>query len=404
VSPFPGPARETGTPSPSRIGLTWPLGSISGWGVFGTNLALALLARGGPAPCLLTVPRELHVDPVAAHRLAPYAIAADGVQRRLQSEGGRLQAAFPVLYAAGNDLDAFAAERYRGTPDIAVVFLEDTRLTGEGRRRAGRYARILAGSTWCRAVLEAAGVERVGTALQGIDPGLFHPAPRSGVWADRFVVFSGGKLEFRKGQDLVLGAFRAFHARHPDALLVTAWHNPWPKTAASIAGSRHVGAAPAVAGDGRLDIAAWLRSEGLPETAAIDLGMFPNNDHPAVLREADVAVFPNRCEGGTNLVAMEAMAVGLPVILSDNTGHRDLIDDGRVCLPLRRQSAVQGEGMGAEGWGESDVEEILDRLEWVYAHRAEAAAVGRAAADWMAREWSWARRTDEIVAEVARAG
>jgi hypothetical protein len=37
------------------------------------------------------------------------------------------------------------------------------------------------------------------------------------------VVFSGGKLEHRKGQDLVIRAFVRFVQRHPDAVLVTAW-------------------------------------------------------------------------------------------------------------------------------------------------------------------------------------
>jgi hypothetical protein len=42
---------------------------------------------------------------------------------------------------------------------------------------------------------------------------------------------------------------------------------------------------------------------------------------PQILREIDVAVVPNRFEGGTNLVAMECMACGMPVILSANTGY-----------------------------------------------------------------------------------
>ena len=59
---------------------------------------------------------------------------------------------------------------------------------------------------------------------------------------------------------------------------------------------------------------------------------------PEVLREVDVAVFPNRCEGGTNLVAMEALASGLTCILSKNTGHLDLIRADN-CLPLATQAA-----------------------------------------------------------------
>ena len=52
------------------------------------------------------------------------------------------------------------------------------------------------------------------------------------VSAAKFVVFSGGKLEWRKGQDLVLAAFRNLLQRNPSlrgaagAILVTAWVDP----------------------------------------------------------------------------------------------------------------------------------------------------------------------------------
>jgi hypothetical protein len=49
---------------------------------------------------------------------------------------------------------------------------------------------------------------------------------------------------------------------------------------------------------------------------------------------------------------------------------------------------VQSPGLGTEGWGESDVEEILEQLEAVYTARDEARARGLAGAEAMAR-WSW---------------
>jgi glycosyltransferase involved in cell wall biosynthesis len=76
----------------------------------------------------------------------------------------------------------------------------------------------------------------------------------------------------------------------------------------------------------------WIRS-GCARGQILDLGAVPNREKPSILCEMDVAVFPNRCEGGTNLVAMECMACGLPVILSRNTGHLDLID-GDNCFAL----------------------------------------------------------------------
>jgi glycosyltransferase involved in cell wall biosynthesis len=112
-----------------------------------------------------------------------------------------------------------------------------------------------------------------------------------------------------------------------------------------------------------------------------------------LLREMDAAVFPNRAEGGTNLVAMECMACGVPSIVSANTGHLDLMRDG-ACVPLTRQGKLPGPApfvAGTEGWGESDVDEIVAALEALYADRARAAEVGRRGAALMAG-WSWANQ------------
>ena len=101
-----------------------------------------------------------------------------------------------------------------GQPSIGVTFIEHSTLSDEGRRRADQFALIIAGSSWNESVLRANGIVATTTVLQGVDTSLFHPAPRTGRFRDRFVVFSGGKLEYRKGQDLVVKAFRTFQQRH----------------------------------------------------------------------------------------------------------------------------------------------------------------------------------------------
>jgi glycosyltransferase involved in cell wall biosynthesis len=67
-------------------------------------------------------------------------------------------------------------------------------------------------------------------------------------WTGRFVVFSGGKLERRKGQDILMAAFKQFRDRHPraDALLVVAWHNYWPEYMKDIGSAGHVQGYPQV--------------------------------------------------------------------------------------------------------------------------------------------------------------
>jgi len=75
----------------------------------------------------------------------------------------------------------------------------------------------------------------------------------------------------------------------------------------------------------------------------------------------------SRCEACTNLPANEAMACGVPVILANNTGTRDLVDTDN-CVPLSSPGPVAAErGWATDGWGETPVEEIVAALESLYA-------------------------------------
>jgi glycosyltransferase involved in cell wall biosynthesis len=260
-----------------------------------------------------------------------------------------------------------------GRPTLATVFFETGALAPDAVARAQAYDEIITGSTWNEQVLREHGITRLRTVLQGVDPTLFHPAPRAGVLGDRFLVFSGGKLERRKGQDIALAAFRAFAQRHPDAMLVTAWHSPWPKHAASLDASgwsRRFRSLPTPRRCDGLD--AGQRVGGASGSRP---GRCPQRLDAGAAAEMDVALFPNRCEGGTNLVAMETMACGVPTILSANTGHRDLID-GDNGYALTRQAPVAER----PGWGESDLDEIVAALEAAYANRDDARRRGAAGA------------------------
>jgi glycosyltransferase involved in cell wall biosynthesis len=213
---------------------------------------------------------------------------------------------------------------------------------------------------------------------------------------DRFVIFSGGKLEYRKGQDIVIEAFRRFQQRHPDALLLTAWHNIWHQTMHSIEQSGYVQGVPQVDASGTLQIAEWLSANGIPAGSVIDVGAIANPLVGQVVREADVALFPNRCEGGTNLAAMECLACGVPTILSANTGHRDLIRDGMGYALPTQQPIGASAGSSMHGWGESSVDEILEQLEWMYAHRDQARQKALNDAVTM-QEWTWEKQVGRLL-------
>lgn len=383
--------------------LTWAPSSYSGWGVYGLNLFLEWADDPDWLPLTaMNFSRDwIVLDGLRRRRIEPFLQESLRLQNDVMSPnaGREVVTSGPVLHAIGNRFSAARPPQgalLRGRPNIGIMFFEHTSLGPAAVDAARAYSLIVTGSRWNEEVLRSAGVANVRTLLQGIDAGLFLAGPRAGWYRDRFVVFSGGKLEPRKGQDLVLRAFRAFAQRHPESLLVTAWQSPFPQFARALG-------AP-LAPNGGVDVKGWAVANGLAAEQIIDLGPTTNSLMPPVLREADVALFTNRAEGGTNLVAMEAMACGVPCVLSRNTGHRDIMtapgDPEPNCYPLERQSAVPDvDGGGTDGWGESDVEEAVEALEAVWRDRAEAATrAARGAATMAGLSWTaQARQLKEVI-------
>jgi tetratricopeptide (TPR) repeat protein/glycosyltransferase involved in cell wall biosynthesis len=381
--------------SPTLLALTWTPNELTGWGVYGLNLTLQLCQHPNYEPILLSQSKTLD----CLHPLRRSRLQAVGEKSQPWQQLERpIRHPFPVMHALGNNFAGSAKMAgISGTPNIGVIFSEDTHLTPEAIDRAQQYDAIVAGSTWNAEILQAYGLPPIYTVHQGIDPTVFHPAPPSREFSDRFVIFSGGKLEYRKGQDIVIAAFRAFHKRHPEALLVTAWHNFWHDYLSGLETMGHVRGMPQIGEDRSLHISQWLADNGIPPTAAIDVGVVPNPLLAQILRTANVAVFTNRAEGGTNLVAMECLACGVPTILSANTGHLDLIA-GHCCYPLTMQRSVKSVPpfVGVKRWGESDVDEVVAVLEHVYQHRSEARERGQTAAQWM-QNWTWEKQIEKLV-------
>lgn len=238
-----------------------------------------------------------------------------------------------------------------------------------------RYYHLFAGSTWCaNRVRQQTGHPRVTALIQGVDFERFKPTPYP---ADRkgFRIFSGGKYEFRKGQDIVLAAMKIFLDIRKDAVLLCAWHNPWPATCQSMSQSWLINAAKPF--------------DGIPEKQVVKLPPGENRLMPLVYEQCDVGLFTNRCEAGTNLVLMEFMASGRAVIATDATGHKDVLTGPG---PLR---LTQG-SIDEAGWFNCDVSDVLTQLEHAYTHRAELPDRGeqcRAAVE----AWTWEKAAKEIV-------
>jgi glycosyltransferase involved in cell wall biosynthesis len=100
---------------------------------------------------------------------------------------------------------------------------------------------------------------------------------------------------------------------------------------------------------------------------------------PMWYTNASVFVLPSLQEGSA-LVTYEAMACGVPLIVSTNTGSvvRDGVD-GYV-VPIR------------------DVESLQSRIQWMYEHHGESLAMGTAANEYV-QNYSWSHYGDRVMAE-----
>ncbi|MDX6500283.1 MAG: hypothetical protein QOG23_3543 [Blastocatellia bacterium] len=114
------------------------------------------------------------------------------------------------------------------------------------------------------------------------------------------------------------------------------------------------------------------------------LGPLPRVRLFEAMRRADLLVFPSVAEG-FGLVIGEAMASGIPVLTTRNTGGVELITDG------------------CDGWLVSahDSEALAERIEWASGHRDEVFEMGRKAR-LRAQDWTWSHYRKALVRELSQ--
>jgi glycosyltransferase involved in cell wall biosynthesis len=367
--------------------LKWQASNASGWGLLALNVFQHWACDPDIEPrigCPIGPDALSGMDPLREMAIRPAVEASNRFAAELAlGDVDLCGRRVVVLDPVGNEFLTTPPFRL-GMRTIGRCVFENTQLR-DAQHRLERYDSLLCASHWNADLLRANCRIPVTMIHEGIDHSQFFAGPRSGVLdLGHFYIFSGGKIEFRKGQDLVLLAFREFAAHHDDAVLVTAWHSPWPQHSAGFQGRL---AHPLVQNaQGELEITRWAVENGIDPRQFIELPRTSNHMMPSILREMHCSVQVSRCEPCTNLPAKEAMACGVPVILANNTGVRDLVDAGN-CVPLEYQSPVFGAAArGTEGWGESSVEEIIAALEMLYTDTRARAQIAARGAQWIVEQ------------------
>lgn len=198
--------------------------------------------------------------------------------------------------------------------------------------------------------------ERIEIVPPGVISAFFSPGSRSGARAavgldDRPTLLFVGRIQALKGLDVAVGALAALN--RSDARLVI------------------IGGPSGAEGDRELQRVLTL-AHGLGVAGQLQF-VEPQPHHllASWYRAADVCVVPSRSES-FGLVALEAMACGVPVVATRVGGLRDLVTDGL--------SGVLVDERSPEGFARA-IEPLLESTE-------RAASMGRAGA-LLARDYTW---------------
>jgi len=301
------------------------------------------------------------------------------------------------LFHALTGVDFFSMfETHRGTENYGYTFFENE-LTKNSIENSKKYDLVLAGSSWCRDRMMEKGIHNCGVLIQGIDPNYFYPVTTEKDQG-KFVIFSGGKFELRKGQDLVLRAVKILQEKYPDVFLVNCWYNMWPESIKLMKYSKHINFE-------YKNNCSWTdlmshiyKINDLDQSRIDTMELVPNEKQREIFKHTDIGVFPNRCEGGTNLVMMEYMACGKPVIASNTSGHKDIVTRENALLlnDLKNMNIVDANGIMIGRWQEPSLDELVSSLEFAYHNRDQMKTTGERAGQDL-KKFTWEKSAKQLL-------
>jgi glycosyltransferase involved in cell wall biosynthesis len=351
----------------SQLLIDWPLTPYTGWGSYGIQLAQAIIARNEMRVVLTNkADRSPHCDPIWLSKLDSIEQFSKKLIDQLKDEPDVvIQTSCKIAMAPiGNVVPPI---RVHAEHQVGVAFFERSVINDHYQKGLEQFTLVITGSNWNQAIIEKSGYENAIMIHQGIDGSRFNAVQIPKLLQNPFIIFSGGKLEARKGQDIVIDAFKKFIKICPQALLIACWANIGNVGLNTIAETKYVKGSPSN-GDAK-SIYGWLLKNDIPSENILVPEIMANAHLPNIIKQADTAVFTSRCEGGTNLMAMETLACGIPTLLSANTGHQDLIEmemahlipvgeNGLGKVPDKITKGYGGDHVSQ--WGETTPEELVE--------------------------------------------
>lgn len=195
--------------------------------------------------------------------------------------------------------------------------------------------------------------DRVTSVPVGCDLKRFQKMEETAAEADApFTFIFAGHAGHRKGIDLLIEAVQRLHRElDPETQSIQIW----------IAGGEDTGI--------EWGNASWIER----------LGRLPQPELARRFQEADCLVLPSRHDS-FGMVVVEAMATGLPAIVTENVGAKQVITEGE------------------SGWviPAEDVGALYDRMRWCIGHAKEVQSMA-SSAHTAAQEYTWDRYRNRVV-------
>lgn len=207
--------------------------------------------------------------------------------------------------------------------------------------------------------------DNVRLVLLGVDPTEWHFVERTPP--GRFFDFLIGGSGARKGTDI---AHRAFRLAFPEG----SW------------------------GSGPTPRLVMKNPRGEPfhgDRVEIISGKIDAAEEQALYASAHCYLQPSRGEG-FGLQPLQALAQGLPTILTDAHGHASFahLGYGVSATPKQSDYFIYGE---AGDWWEPSLDEFVDLMRWVYDNYGQAAEKARVASNVVAQDFTWERTAEQFL-------
>ncbi|MBL7998115.1 MAG: glycosyltransferase [Candidatus Kapabacteria bacterium] len=244
-------------------------------------------------------------------------------------------------------------------------------------------------SNFCREAYIRSGVDanKVQVIPNGIDPELFTPAgiiPQLPTTKRFKFLFVGGTI-FRKGIDILLEAYvNAFTAQDDVTLII-----------------KDMGGDSFYKGQTAEHLIAEIRKNpNAPEILYMD-STLTDEQLAQLYRACDVFVSPYRGEG-FSLPTLEAMACGLPVIVTKGGSTDDFVDETvGWTIPAEKRSigiTIDGHELAEPAWLlEPDAAVLESTLQYVVNNPQERIPKGISAAHRARTDWTWTTATLQVL-------